>query len=179
MNFHEQMSQFLYTISWVGGLGGSRWEFMLNMYSVTSIFLAFSSSCHCNSGVYSQDRKSSLRVQRAQCGGRTCFWLSWRIQMHMSCSASSSLFYSVIMCVVLPRLFSSTPRITRGPDFESVLLSVIFFFLSADHEIVNSLCWPSFPIKAASLSSLAIPPSHNGSTGEKKKGYIMPSKVAQ
>lgn len=89
--------------------------------------------------------------------------------MHMSCSASSSLFYSVIMYVVLPRLFSSTPRITRGPDFESVLLSVSFFFLSADHEIGNSLCWPSFPIKAASLSSLAIPPSHNGSTGEKKK----------
>lgn len=68
---------------------------------------------------------------------------------------------------------------SRGPDFESVLLSVSFFFLSADHEIGNSLCWPSFPIKAASLSSLAIPPSHNGSKGEKKKGYIMPSKVAQ
>lgn len=33
------------------GWGGSRWEFMLNMYSVTSIFLAFSSSCHCNLGV--------------------------------------------------------------------------------------------------------------------------------
>lgn len=98
-----------------------------------------------------------------------------------TCLAPLRLLFSIpLLCASSsPRLFSSTPRITRGPDFESILLSVIFFFLSADHEIGNSLCWPSFPIKAASLSSLAIPPSHNGSKGEKKKGYIMPSKVAQ
>ena len=71
MNCHEQMSQF----SLLG------WTF-----SAAGLF------CSYNDGDVTTKRKQKQLV-----GGRamwrTCFWLSWRIQMHMSLCAAQLLFF--------------------------------------------------------------------------------------